>query len=271
MARRIAVISQTGGVGKTTVSLNLALSLAERGRRVVLVDLDPQGGLGHALAKGDTELAGLADVLAGAATLDAALLRTKVPGLTLLPRGRLDPTDVCELELTLHTPGVLERILDSADAGADVTILDTPSGLGMPTRAALRVAEFALLPVQAERLALRSIAQALRVIEHVRGTENPRLELLGILPTMAEKHKGPSMSVLVDVWTELAGVLDTIVPRADVFAEASEAGLPVGFLAGPPAPEARRFDLLAEEIATTMARLSGGRGDTDDRPQRQLL
>lgn len=270
MPRRIAVASQKGGVGKTTVSLNLALALAERGRSTLLVDLDPQGGVGHALAKPDAELVGLADVLAGTATVADAVLPTHAPGLSLLPRGRLDPVDVCELELMLHSPGRLEEVLDQADAGFDITLIDTPSGLGMPTRAALRVADYVLLPLQAERLALRSVAQLLRVIEHVRATDNPRLELLGVLPTMADKQREPSVAVLVDAWNDLTAVLDTIVPRHEVFAQASEAGVPLGFLGGALSPEARRFDMLAEELEAAMLRL-GGEEMGHDRPQRSLL
>lgn len=270
MSRRIAVASQKGGVGKTTVSLNLALALAERGRRTLLVDLDPQGGVGYALAKGDTDLVGLVDVLAATATVADAVLPTHAPGLSLLPRGRLDPVDVCELELMLHEPGRLAAVLDEADAAFDVTVIDTPSGLGIPTRAALRIADHVLLPLQAERLALRSIEQMLRVIAHVRAEENPRLTLLGVLATMADKQRARSVGVLVDAWGDLDGVLDTIVPRAEVFADASEAGVPLGFLGGVPSPEARRFDLLAQELEAAMARLTGKEVD-GERPQRNLL
>jgi len=270
MPRRIAIVSQKGGVGKTTVSLNLALALAERGRRTLLVDLDPQGGVGHSLAKGDDELIGLADVLAGQATVAEAVMPTHETGLSLLPRGRLDPVDVCELELMLHKPGRLEAVLAEADAGFDLTLIDTPSGLGMPTRAALRVADYVLVPLQTERLALRSVAQLLRVIEHVKATDNPRLELLGVLATMADKSSEPSVAVLVDAWNDLTAVLDTIVPRHGAFAEASEAGIPLGFLGGVPSPEARRFDMLAEELEVTMARL-GGKELGHDRPRRTLI
>src|SRR5512141_2086930 len=177
MPQRIAVVSQKGGVGKTTISLNLALALAERRRRTLLVDLDPQGGLGHSLNKGDDALAGLTDLLMGRATPAQAILKTKVDAL---PRGRISPVDIGELEDALRAPGVLAGALQKVEQGFDVVLIDTPSGLGRITRAALGASDFVLLPVQGEPLAMRSIGQTLEVIEHVRSTENSRLELLGI-------------------------------------------------------------------------------------------
>ena len=105
MPRRIAGAREGGGVGKPPVTLTRALPWAEHARRTLLVDLDPQGGVGHSLAKGDGELIGLADVLAGQASVEQAVLPTHEPSLSLLPRGRLDPVDVCELVLLLQAPG----------------------------------------------------------------------------------------------------------------------------------------------------------------------
>ncbi|MFT3774994.1 MAG: ParA family protein [Minicystis sp.] len=271
MTKRIVIASQKGGVGKTTVALHLALALAERGRRTLLVDLDPQGGIGLSLARADAELPGIADRLMNLISAEQSVVPTHLPTLSLLPRGRLDPIDVCEFEQALFAPGVLDSVLREVEGAFDIVILDTPSGLGMITRGALRASGFVLLPFQASALSLRSISQALRVVEHVRGAENPELALLGILPTMAERDHEPSQEILVDIWTGFAGVLDTVIPRSDVFTRASREGLPVGYLGGPIAPEARRFETLAAEVEGLMETMSPSEARHADRPRRQLL
>src|SRR5438445_5748601 len=111
MARRVAISSQKGGVGKTTVALDLAVALADRGRKTLLSDLDPQGGIALSLAKGDAELQGLAELLMGQAEPRQAVTATHLPGLSVLARGRLDPTDVSTYERELSTPGILEHAL----------------------------------------------------------------------------------------------------------------------------------------------------------------
>jgi chromosome partitioning protein len=272
MARRVVIASQKGGVGKTTVALNLAVAFAERGRRTLLADLDPQGAVGLSLAKGDTELVGLAEILAGVASPADAVLATRLSGLSLLPRGRLDATDVDSFESEVARTGALDRAFAACEKESDVVVVDTPSGLGRVTTAALASADFALLAFQTESLAFRSVVQLLKVLEHIQATRNPRLRLVGILPTLVERDRPGSHAVLTEIWSSFPDALETIVPRTEAFARASALGVPVGFLGGEAGqPEARRFDLLADEVEARMNRLDGMEKANEAQPARQLL
>jgi len=248
------------------------VALAERGRRILLADLDPQGAIGLSLAKGDTELAGLAELLSGIVSPPEAVVATRLAGLSLLPRGRLDATDVDSFEAAVSQPGALDEMLAACEKGCDAVIIDTPSGLGRVTTAALSATNFALLAFQTESLALRSVGQALAVIEHLQATRNPRLRLVGILPTLVERDRAGSHGVLSEIWNGFPDALETVVPRSESFVRASALGIPVGFLGGDAGgPEARRFDLLADEIEGRMSRLDGTDKVHEAQPARQLL
>lgn len=271
MAHTISITSQKGGVGKTTVALNLAVALAERGHATLLVDLDPQGGIGLSLAKGETAFAGLTELLAGATDVRGAVVQTKLPELHLLPRGRLDPADVPAYESALFAPGTLQRLLSPLLGAYAFIIVDTPAGMGFATRAALGVSDFILVVAQAEPLAMRSIGQVLRVVDHLRHTERPGLQLLGILPTMVDLRAHPSRQAVEELWTEFGGVFETMIQRSPLYPEASLKGLPLSFLGGPRSPEARQFDAFAAEVEATIHRLEELHEPGPARPERQLL
>jgi chromosome partitioning protein len=246
------------------------VAFAEAGRNTVVVDLDPQGAIGLFLAKEDAEWGGLAEVMISDASPNDVVLKTSLPNLKILARGRIDPVDTCEYELQLHRGDALARTLEAieSEGNLDYVILDTPSGLGPVTRAAMAVGHFVLLPLQAEPVAFRTMSQILRVIEHVQKHENPDLRLLGILPTMVQLDNDPSLNVMSSVWSGFGGVLDTVIPRSDVFVQASEIGIPLSFLGGRTRPEARRYTLLSDEIE---ARINNMTGIEDDNEHRRLV
>lgn len=271
MANVISIVSSKGGTGKTTVALNLAVALAEKGDSTLLVDIDPLGAIGLSLARTDTEWSGLAEYLSQKMPIEEVIISTKLPHLSILPRGRLDPLEIGVFEDVLFSSQSIGEIIAAVEDRYRFIIIDAPSGLGLITRAALACSNFVLLPLQAEALSLRSIQQSLRVIAHVRENENPKLQLLGILATMVQLHQDSSFNVLKTVWSSLSGVLETYVPRADVFAMASDKGLPVAFLGGKYPPEALRFELLATEIKKIIQELGGTMGEADERTERQLI
>jgi chromosome partitioning protein len=271
MTHRIVVASGKGGTGKTTTALNLSVALAENGHKVLLADLDPQGGIGIALARSDTEWIGLAEYLMNKATLAQALLQTKLESLMLLPRGRLDPINMADYEHSLATTKKLSEIFDQVEGQVDYLIMDAPSGLGLIPRAALSLAQYVVIPIQAEPMAARAVKQTLRVVDHVAENENRALRLLGLLPVMVDLEQDVSFTVTGSIWSELAAVFKTHVPRSDDFALASQKGIPLSFLGGEIPPEARRFELIANEVRRRIAEFTGVKETVHERPERALF
>lgn len=271
MANIISIVSSKGGTGKTTVALNLAVAFAERGEETLLIDTDPLGAVGLSLARSETEWSGLAEILTRDAAVEEAIVATRLAPLAILPRGRLDPLEITLYEELLSQGEPLREIGSRLGGRFRHIIIDTPSGLGATTRAVLAVSDFVLLPLQAESLSARSIAQTLRVLAHLRGRDENPLQLLGILPTMVQLQQDASFNVMKNIWESLDGVLETYIPRSDVFADASEKGLPVSFLGGAYPPEALRFEMLATELTAIIQTLGGTTGEPDQRPQRQLV
>lgn len=271
MSNVISIVSSKGGAGKTTVALNLAVALAESRESTLLIDVDPLGGIGFSLARSDTEWKGLAEYLARDSAIQEVVMQTKLPGLSILPRGRLDPLDVGAYEQALFSSKALQEVIAAVENDFGYIIIDTPSGLGQITRAALSASSYALLPLQAEPMALRAVTQTLRVLQHVKEHENPALELLGILAVMVELSRDVSFTIMNTAWSSLSGVLETYIPRAEVFSQASEKGLPVAFLPGKYRPDAARFDILANEIKGLIHSLGGVTGEDNERPQRELV
>lgn len=229
MAKIIAVTNQKGGVGKTTTCVNLAASLSAMKRRVLLIDLDPQGNAttGSGLVKDDLETS-VYDVLVGTHGVKDVMKMTDPGGFYMLPaNGDLTGAEIALLDLPSKETR-LRSALYEIDNEFDYIILDCPPSLNMLTVNALAAANGVLIPVQCEYYALEGLTALLQTIDRITHALNPSLIIEGILRTMYD----PRPSLTHDVSQQLVKhfgdkVYDTVIPRNIRLAEAPSYGLPV--------------------------------------------
>lgn len=246
----VAVCNQKGGVGKTTSTINLGAALAECGRRVLLVDLDPQGALSAGLGVPHHELDLTVHnmLVPPQVSADEVLMRTRVDGMDLLPSN----IDLSAAEIQLvnevgreHTLGrALHPLLDRYD----YVLIDCQPSLGLLTVNALACADTVVIPMECEYFSLRGLALLNDTIDKVRDRLNPRLTLGGILVTMFDArtlHSREVMQRVVEVFGDK--VYDTVISRTVRFPETSVAGEPITSWA-PKSGGARAYRALAREV-----------------------
>jgi chromosome partitioning protein len=247
----LAVVSQKGGVGKTTTAINLAVALARRGKKTLLVDADPQGSVryGLGLSTAATRV-GLSDYLAGTHDIHEVVRTTNLPWLRVVSVGGVTESaahDSYQHQLAQSSRTV--ELFTRARERGYIIIVDTPPGLGPVVHRVLACSQHVLVPLQCEPLALQTTTQILRGIRAALA-ENPGLALEGILLTMVEPGNPASERVAAYVREQLPRglVLDVVVPRTPASVEAFAAGQPV-VLRTPEDPAAQAYRALADLLA----------------------
>jgi len=227
MSKIIAVVNQKGGVGKTTTTINLATALSAVGKKVLIVDFDPQGNATTGLGKFDKRnIVGSYESLTGRVEFYNAYKETSIPNLYLMPASvNLSGAEI-ELVNIKGREKLLSRVLSNVKI-FDYIFIDCPPSLGLLTLNALVAAQRVLVPLQCEFYALEGLSQILFTLSQVRKSLNPRLELQGVLLTMFDSRSNLSAQVANDVRYHLKEkVYKTYIPRNIRVAEAPSFGKP---------------------------------------------
>jgi chromosome partitioning protein len=245
----IVTASQKGGVGKTTLCINLAYSLARRGWRTLLVDTDPQGAVGLSLAKSTRQKSGFYDYVDAGASLNEIVISTRLAEFSLVPAGHFDSAARHGIELGTLPARLRDLQRDAQLAGYDCLMFDTAAGFTGLTEVVVKGADWVVIPQQSEPLAVRSVPHLLEALARFR-SEGAGVKVAGIILSMVMNDSPVSLQVAREMRQVLPTdlVFKQSIPRLGSFLDAAAQGVPVALLKVNPPPEALIFDQIAAEL-----------------------